>query len=125
MTRNVIKTSKAPYSEEDPYSQAVISKNFVFVSGQGPINPITNKIEGDNIIEQTKYTLENIKNILESAGSGLDKVIKVNAYLSDIKDFDVYNKTYKEWFKPPYPARTTVGAVLTNIKIEIDVIAEK
>jgi len=122
--KKIIETDKAP-AGTGPYSQAIISGNLVFVAGQGPLHHKTHKVIGKDIIEQTRFTLTNIKNILEAAGSSLDKVVKVNAYLSDIKDYENYNKTYQEFFKKPFPVRTTVGCALTDIKIEIDVIAEK
>jgi 2-iminobutanoate/2-iminopropanoate deaminase len=124
MMKKVIETDKAPKGT-GPYSQAIIAGNFVFVAGQGPLHPKTHEVIGKDIIEQTRFTLANIKNILEAAGSGLDKVVKVNAYLADINDYEKYNETYQEFFKKPYPARTTIGCVLTDIKVEIDVIAEK
>ena len=122
--KKIVETDKAPIGT-GPYSQAVISGDFIFVSGQGPIHPKTHEIIGKDIIEQTRFTITNIKNILDAAGASLEKVVKVNAYISDIREYENYNKTYQEFFKAPYPARTTIGCELSNIKVEIDVIAEK
>jgi 2-iminobutanoate/2-iminopropanoate deaminase len=122
--KKAIETEKAP-AGTGPYSQAIVAGGFVFVAGQGPLHPKTHEVTGKDIIEQTRFTLTNIKNILEAAGSELGKVVKVNAYLADINDYEKYNETYKEFFKKPYPVRTTIGCALTDIKIEIDVIAEK
>lgn len=119
-----IETNNAPKGT-GPYSQAVVSGGFIFVSGQGPLDIKTHKVIGENIIEQTRYTLNNIKNILEAAGSNLKKVVKVNAYISNINEYEDYNKTYQEFFKSPFPARTTIACGLSGIKVEIDVIAEK
>lgn len=122
--KKIIETDKAP-GGTGPYSQAVIAGGFVFVAGQGPLHPKTHEVVGGDIIEQTRFTLTNIKNILEAAGSSIEKVVKVNAYLSDINDYQKYNETYQEFFKKPYPVRTTIGCALTDIKVEIDVIAEQ
>ena len=122
--KKVITTDKAP-AGTGPYSQALLSGELVFVAGQGPLHPVTHEIIGKDIVEQTRNTLNNIKSILEASGSGMDKVLKVNVYLSDIQDYDNFNKTYQEYFKPPFPVRTTIGCNLFDIKIEVDVIAEK
>lgn len=119
-----IETNEAPIGT-GPYSQAIVTDNLIFVAGQGPIDPETHKVLGKDVIEQTRYTIKNIKNILEAAGSSLDKVVKINAYLADMKDFENFNKAYQEFFKKPFPARTTIGCVLNKIKVEIDAIAEK
>jgi 2-iminobutanoate/2-iminopropanoate deaminase len=122
--KKVIQTDMAPMGT-GPYSQAIVAGNFVFVAGQGPLHPKSHEVIGKDIVEQTRFTLINIKNILEAAGSSLAKVVKVNAYLANIEEYEKYNKTYQEFFEQPYPVRTTVGSTLTGIKIEIDVIAVK
>jgi len=122
--KEVISTSKAAKGK-GPYSQAIATKDFIFTSGQGALHPKTNEVVGESIIEQTRHTLNNLKNILESAGSSFDKVVKVNAYLADINDFNDFNEAYKEFFKAPYPARTTIGCKLIGIKVEIDLVALK
>jgi len=122
--KNNIK-SELPSGNIIPISQYLIVGNFIFISGQGPLEVKTHKILGEDISEQTKVTIINIKNILESVGSNLGKVIKINAYLSDINDFEKFNEVYKRFFNEPYPTRTTVGCFLKDIKIEIDAIAQK
>ena len=108
-----------------PYSQAIIANGFVFVSGQGPIEPKTGKIVLGDIKAQTRLVLENIKTILESAGSSLDRAVKCSVFLSDIQDFAAMNEVYKTYFKESPPARTTVqaGDIFGGIGVEIDCIA--
>ena len=118
----VIKTDKAP-EPKGAYVQARKAGNFIFVSGQGPLDPKTNKIIEGDIKVQTKRTLENIKAILEAAGADLSHVVKIGAFLKDLSDFSQFNEVYAEFFAGDYPARTTVGADLPVIKVEIDAIA--
>jgi len=118
-----IVTKNAPVPA-GPYSQAIISEPFVFVAGQGPADPKTGAIAAD-IQAQTRQVLTNIRQILEASGCTMDDVVKVSAFLADLKDFDAYNQVYKEFFTEPFPVRTTVGCQLSNILVEIDVIARK
>jgi 2-iminobutanoate/2-iminopropanoate deaminase len=107
-----------------PYSQGLKVGDFVFVSGQGPLDPETKQIVGETIEEQTARTLENIKIILEAGGATMADVVKVTAYLSDLSLFDRYNKVYATYFPDPKPTRTTVGSqLLMDILVEIDVMA--
>lgn len=105
------------------YSQGLRAGDFVFVSGQGPLDPDTGQVVGETIEEQTARTLENIKAILEAAGASMADVVKVAAHLSDISLFDRYNKVYATYFPDPKPTRTTVGSQLPGIMVEIDAIA--
>ena len=105
------------------YSQGLRAGDFIFVSGQGPLDPATGKVVGDNIEEQTARTIENIKAILEAGGATLADVVKVSAHLTDLSLFDRYNKVYATYFPDPKPARTTVGSQLLGIMVEIDAIA--
>jgi len=121
--KEVIATNKAPIPV-GPYSQAIRAGSFIFVAGQGPIDPRTRQIIGNTIEEQTEVTLNNIKAILEEAGSSMENVIKVTVYLSNIEDFDAMNRVYSKFFRENPPARTTIQAKLwKNILIEIDAIA--
>ena len=108
-----------------PYSQGLRVGDFIFVSGQGPLDPDTGKIVGETVEEQTTRVLENIKAILEAGGATMANVVKANAYLSDMTLFERYNKVYVTYFPDPKPARTTVGTQLPlkGILVEIDVIA--
>jgi 2-iminobutanoate/2-iminopropanoate deaminase len=107
-----------------PYSPGIIQNGFVFVSGQGPLDKSGNYTPSD-IQTETKQCFENIKAILEAAGSSLDKVVKVNVYLRAIGDFKAMNEVYATFFKAPYPARTTIqaGALPRNFAIEIECVA--
>jgi 2-iminobutanoate/2-iminopropanoate deaminase len=121
---------KDPEKEKSPgaYSAAIEVDGWVYVSGQGPVDPRTAQPVRGTIEEETLYTLNRIKKILEAAGCSLNDVVKSTVHLADIEDFDRYNATYREFFKAvtPLPARTTVQSVLWNaIKVEIDVIARK
>ena len=120
--REVIRTSQGP-QPRGPYSQAIVADGFVFVAGQGPLNPSTNELELGDVGSETRRTLQNIQAILEAAGSSLRDVVRVGVFLADMKDFDSMNAVYKEFFAEDPPARTTVGAQLPKIKVEIDCIA--
>jgi len=122
--RKPVQTEKAP-KPIGPYSQAIIENGFVFVSGQGAINPGTGQIERGDARSETKRVFENLKTILEAAGSSLGKVVKCNVYLRDINDFQAMNEVYATYFEPPYPARTTIqaGALPAGIAVEIEVVA--
>jgi 2-iminobutanoate/2-iminopropanoate deaminase len=121
MKKEII-TDKAP-APVGTYSQAIKVGNRIYVSGQGSINPETGK-SAETTDEQTRQVLTNIKNILQAAGATIDDVVKVTAYLADLKDFQEYDKVYSKFFTAPYPVRTTVGSQLLNTLVEIDVIAE-
>jgi 2-iminobutanoate/2-iminopropanoate deaminase len=120
--RKVVKSKKAP-RPRGPYSPAVVANGFVFVAGQAAVNPETDELELGDIRTETRRTLENIKAILESAGSSLKDVVRVGVFLSDMKNFEAMNEVYREYFPTDPPARTTVGASLPKIKVEIDCIA--
>jgi 2-iminobutanoate/2-iminopropanoate deaminase len=105
------------------YSQGLRAGDFVFVSGQGPLDPQTGKIVGNTIEEQTVTVLQNIKAILAAGGAGLGDVVKVTAHLSDLALFERYNQVYARYFPDPKPTRTTVGSQLLGILVEIDAIA--
>lgn len=122
--RNAVHTDKAP-RPIGPYSQAIVEDGFVFVSGQGAINPVTGQIERSDARSETTRVFENLKTILEAAGSSLAKVVKCNVYLRDINDFAAMNDVYATYFEAPYPARTTIqaGALPAGITVEIECVA--
>ena len=105
-----------------PYSHAVVANGFVFISGQGPVNPETG-VMPDAFADQVRQTFKNVQTILEAAGSSLDEVVKVNAYVTDLTRFAEFNDVYKEFFQDDPPARTTVGTALLGILVEVDCIA--
>jgi 2-iminobutanoate/2-iminopropanoate deaminase len=125
-TRKPVVTDQAP-RPIGPYSQAIVEGDFIFLAGQGPGNPKTGTLEMGDIAAQTVRTLENMKAILEAAGSSLDKVVKCNVYLGNITDFAAMNEVYGRYFSAPYPARTTIqaGALPGGIAVEIECIARK
>jgi len=124
--RKAIVTDKGP-KPLGPYSQAVIEGDFIFLAGQGCTNPETGKLELGDVQSETKRTFENIRAILEAAGSSLDDVTKCNVYLRDINDFAAMNEVYETFFSAPFPARTTIqaGALPGGIAVEIECIAKK
>ena len=119
--RKTVMADKGP-APAGPYSHAVVANGFVFISGQGPVNPETGAMP-DAFPDQVRQTLENVRTILEAAGSSLDDVVKVNAYVTDLTRFAEFNEVYKEFFREDPPARTTVGAALLGILVEVDCIA--
>jgi len=104
------------------YSHAVTANGFVYVSGQGPVDPKTG-VKSDNFAEQIRQTIRNIETILNGVGAGLGDVVKINAYLADLTRFKEYNEVYTEFFKTEPPARTTIGCQLHGIHVEIDCVA--
>ena len=120
--RTVIRTSNAP-QPVGVYSQAIVAHGFVFVAGQGPINPQTNQLELGDIRSETRRVLENIKAILEAAGTSLKNAVRIGVFLADLNDFQAMNEVFREFFPVDPPARTTVGCALPRIKVEIDCIA--
>ncbi len=104
------------------YSPAIRAGDLIFVSGQVPKDARTGLIEG-GVAQQTRKVLDNLRAVLASAGATLDDVVAVTAYLSDIEDWDDFNRVYSEVFRPPYPTRTTIGAGLHGFKVEISAIA--
>jgi 2-iminobutanoate/2-iminopropanoate deaminase len=124
--RNAILTDKAP-KPIGPYSQAIVEDGLIFVAGQGCMNPATGKLELGDVRSETKRVFENMRAILEAAGSSLEKVVKCNVYLRDINDFAAMNEVYATFFTAPYPARTTIqaGALPGGIAVEIECTAKK
>jgi 2-iminobutanoate/2-iminopropanoate deaminase len=120
--RKAIHPAAAP-RPRGPYSPAIVAEGFVFVAGQGPVNPKTNELELGDVRSETRRTLENIRIILSAAGSSLRDVVRVGVFLADMNDFAAMNEVYREFFAEAPPARTTVGAQLPKIKVEIDCIA--
>ena len=119
-------TEKAP-AAVGPYSQATEVNGFIFTSGQIPLVPETGELVSDDIKKATARSLDNIKAILEEAGSSLDKVLKVNIFLDDVNDFAAVNEVYAEYFTEHKPARSCVEVANLPKKalIEIEAIAVK
>lgn len=122
---NAVYTKKAPEAI-GPYSQAMVTGNLVFTSGQIPLNPLSGQIVGENITEQTEQVCQNLKAVLEASGSSLEKAVKTTCFLSSMDDFAAFNEVYSKYFVNK-PARSCV-AVKTlpkNVLVEVEVIAEK
>ena len=121
-----ISTEKAP-AAIGPYSQAIESNGMVFVSGQLPIDPETGVFASSDIMGQTRQSLTNVRNILESEGLYLSNVVKTTVFLSDMNNFAAMNEVYSSFFSSPFPARSAV-AVKTLPKdalVEIECIAAR
>ncbi len=117
-----VKTDKSP-AAIGPYSQAVAANGFVFVSGQIPIVPSTGELLQGSIEEQTERVIENIKAILEAAGTDIESVVKTTCFLKNMSDFSKFNSVYEKHFVSK-PARACVSAVLPkDAAVEIEVIA--
>ncbi|NOZ21750.1 MAG: RidA family protein [Planctomycetes bacterium] len=124
MSGKIVSTDDAP-GAIGPYSQAVMANGFVFLSGQIPLDPATGQIVEGGIADQTRRVLENLKAVVEAAGSGLDKVVKTTVYLSDMNNFAEMNGIYAEYLGDHRPARATVevARLPKDVLIEIDMIA--
>jgi 2-iminobutanoate/2-iminopropanoate deaminase len=122
MPKQQIRTDKgaAPLGA---YSQGIRAGDFVYVAGQGPIDPATGQIAGETIEEQVRLTLQNVQAVLEAANATTADVVKATVHLADIGDFQRFNDVYTEFFPDPKPARTTVQSVMPGIMVEIDVVA--
>lgn len=122
-TRRVIYTPKAP-KPVGPYSQGIIAGNYLFVSGQIPIDPETGEVVKGDFKTQVRRVLENIKAIVEASGGSMKDVVKVTVYLKDMNKFREFNEIYKEYFKEEPPARSVieVSNLPKNVDLEIDAI---
>jgi 2-iminobutanoate/2-iminopropanoate deaminase len=120
--KHTLATADAP-AGRGPFPQAVQVGPLVFLSGQGPLSPQTNQPIAGGFAEQVQQTFANVKAILRSAGLGLDHVVKVTVYLTDIGRVPDFNALYENLMPQPHPARTLVQVNLRGIDVEMDVIA--
>jgi 2-iminobutanoate/2-iminopropanoate deaminase len=122
--KTVVKTGEAP-AAIGPYSQAIIANGLVFVSGQIPMDPVSNQLVEGDIGVQTARVLDNISAILAAAGSSLKQVLKVTVYLADMSVFSSMNEVYARYFSTDAPARATIQAARLprDVAVEMDVIA--
>jgi 2-iminobutanoate/2-iminopropanoate deaminase len=128
MTKSVIATAAAP-AAIGPYSQAIRAGNLLFTAGQVALDPATGQLATGGIAEQTTRVLENLKAILEAAGSGLDKAVKATVFLKNFDDFAAMNAVYGRYLAPEGvapPARTTIESARLpkDALVEIDLVAE-
>lgn len=126
MSIKSIKSDNAP-APIGPYSQAVESNGFIFTSGQISIDPKTNELIEGSVTDQAKLVFENLKAVLQEAGSGLDKVVKTTIFLQNMLDFGAVNEIYAQYFNVSLPARSTVevSCLPKNVLVEVDCIAVK
>jgi len=108
-----------------PYSQAIIYNGLIYISGQGPINTQTNQLVHGTIEQETELSMENIRIILEEAGSSLSNVLQITAYLVNMREYGRFNDVYKRYFPKEPPARTCIQAARLpfDIRVEINAIA--
>lgn len=123
MSKTIIKTDKSP-AAIGPYNQGIVAGGFLFTSGQLPVNPVTGQVPA-SIEEQTVQVLDNLKAIIEEAGSSMDKLVKCTVYLQNFSDFEVMNRIYATYFTWSAPARATVevSKMAKNALVEIDAVA--
>ena len=126
MDKTVVSTSSAPEAI-GPYSQAVAAGDVVYCSGQVPLDPGSGELVDGSVGDQTRRCLANLGAVLDAAGTGFDRVVKVTAYLTDMGDFPEFNDAYGEFFSSEPPARATVGvaALPKDARVEVDCIALK
>src|SRR5438034_9748305 len=115
MKPEVVYTKAAPktgFSEgmESPIAQGVKCGQFLFVSGEGPLDPVTKDVVSQDLAEQTRATLANVRAVLQAAGTSIEHVLKVGLFVRSMADLPVYNRVFKDYFKRVQPARTTVEA---------------
>jgi 2-iminobutanoate/2-iminopropanoate deaminase len=123
--KEVISTDRGPKAI-GPYSQAIRSNGFLFVSGQVAFDPATQQIVDGDISKQTERVMENLKGIVEAAGSSLDHVVKTTVFLADMNEFAAMNAVYGKYFPTAPPARATVqvARLPRDVRVEIELIAE-
>jgi 2-iminobutanoate/2-iminopropanoate deaminase len=124
MERKVVLTSGAP-APIGPYSQAVAAGDFIFCSGQIPLDPVTGALVAGDIAVQTRRVLDNLEAVLTAAGSSLSQAVKITVYLKDLNDFGALNEVFAQRFKVSPPARAVVqvAALPKDALIEVDLIA--
>jgi 2-iminobutanoate/2-iminopropanoate deaminase len=122
--KEIIHTERGP-KPIGPYSQAIRANQFLFLSGQTPLDPKTGEMTGTGVRQQTERVLENIKGVLEAAGATLPQVVKTTVFLKDMNDFPAMNEVYGRYFAVAPPARSTVqvARLPKDALVEIEVIA--
>lgn len=124
MDKKIIKTHKAPQAI-GPYSQAVKSGNFIFASGQIPLDPVSGNMAENDIKKQTERVMENIKGLLESENLTMANIIKTTCFLTDMSNFAAFNEVYAAYFPENPPARSTVAikSLPKEALVEVEIIA--
>ena len=123
MSKQIVSTSAAP-AAIGPYSQAVRAGNTLWLSGQIPLDPLTKELDKGDIEVQARRVFENLKAVISAAGAGFDDVVKTTIFLTDLGHFAQVNKVMAEYFREPYPARSTVGvaALPRGAQVEVECI---
>ena len=123
MSKEIISTENAPQAI-GPYSQAVKAGGLMFISGQIPLNPETGDLISGSIEDEANQVLQNIKSICEAAGHGMEDIVKITIFLTDLGNFATVNEVMKKHFSEPYPARATVeiSGLPLGVNIEIEAI---
>lgn len=124
MTHRVVSTTSAP-AAIGPYSQAIRVGDFLFLSGQIPLDPATGELVSSDLEAQVRRVLDNLSAVLSEAGGSLASLVKTTIYLTDLADFAMVNRIYGEYLSPPFPARATVEvkALPRGARVEIEGIA--
>jgi reactive intermediate/imine deaminase len=122
MTRNIIHTANAP-AAIGPYSQAVRHGDTVYLSGQIPLDPATMTLVKGDIASQIHRVFQNLSAVSEAAGGGLQDLVKLNVYLTDLGNFPIVNQIMQEYFTEPYPARAAVGVSALPMGAEVEMEA--
>jgi 2-iminobutanoate/2-iminopropanoate deaminase len=124
--KRAIQTHAAP-AALGPYSQAIENDGFIFCSGQIGLDAGSGKLAAGGIEVETRRVMENLREVLDAAGAGLDDIVKTTIYVIDLGDFEVVNRIYSEHFEQPYPARSTVqvAALPRGARVEIEAIARR
>lgn len=124
MKRTIVSTDQAP-GAIGPYSQAVKTDTLVFVSGQLPLNPNTGELVTDDIAAETRQSMDNLKAILEAAGSSMARVVKTTVFIADMNDFPAINAVYAEYFEgePPARACVEVARLPKDARVEVEAVA--
>jgi reactive intermediate/imine deaminase len=120
MSKQIVSTSAAP-AAIGPYSQAIRAGNTLWLSGQVPLDPVTRKLVEGDIEVQTRRVFDNIKAVLAAAGASFDGVVKTTVFLTDLANFAVVNKIMAEYFREPYPARSTIGVAGLPLGAQVEV----
>lgn len=122
MSKQAIHTERAP-AAVGPYSQAVRHGDIVFLSGQIPLDPATMQLVGGDIAEQVHRVFRNLRAVCEAAGGGLDDIVKLNVYLTDLGNFATVNEIMQTYFAEPYPARAAIGVAALPLGAEVEMEA--
>jgi len=120
----IIETKAAP-AAIGPYSQAMVTGNLIFTSGQIPLSAESGQVTGNGIVEQAEQAIRNLKAVLEAAGSSLEKVVKTTCFITDMNDFGAFNEVYTKYFVDK-PARSCVAVkqLPRNVLVEVEAVAE-